>query len=126
VKPIQPLLVGVFLTLLVVYLKWFRTRVADRLIVCFLAVLGVTLICYPELSIAAAHWIGVGRGADLMFYLAHLAVGFAFLVQYSRVRVLQQRLTELARDIALERAEYRVAAPTTRPRTEPDKWPRAA
>jgi small membrane protein len=105
VRLIQPLLVVLFLALVLVYFKRFRTRLTDRLIVGFLAFLGVTLICYPELSVGAAHWIGVGRGVDLVFYLAHLGVGYALLILYSRLRVLQERLTEMARDITLERAE---------------------
>jgi small membrane protein len=101
-RPIQPLLLGLFLALVIVYFRRFRTRLSDRAIIGLLAISGVTLICYPELAVAAAHLLGVGRGVDLLLYVGYLVVGYALLVQYSGLRRLNQRLTELTREIAVE------------------------
>jgi hypothetical protein len=104
VRPFQPLLLGLLL-LAVVYRERVRTRLTDRLLLALLALLGAALICCPGLAAGMADWVGLGRGVDLVFSLAHLAAGCTILGLYSRLRTLRQSLTELAREVALDKAE---------------------
>ncbi len=51
-----------------------------------------------------AHKVGVGRGTDLVLYLLVLAVSFFALNTYMRFRSLEQKVTDLARAVALQEA----------------------
>jgi small membrane protein len=62
------------------------------------------LITWPSASIEIASRLGIGRGADLIFYLAilgGLSVSFYF---YGRYRHLEILTTELVRQQAIDRA----------------------
>jgi hypothetical protein len=63
------------------------------------------MIAAPDWTNDVAHWVGVGRGVDLFFYLAILGFSFATLILYSKIRDLDESLTRLVRAIAIERAE---------------------
>jgi small membrane protein len=63
-------------------------------------------IAVPKLTIFLADAVGIGRGADLVFYLAILGgvnVSFYF---YQRNRHLENLLTELIRREAIRGAEF--------------------
>jgi hypothetical protein len=70
---------------------------------------GVVAVMFPDVLQAAADAVGVTRGADLMLY--GLALAFIYLVGSSSVRFREQesRLVLLARQVALNEAEYRLA-----------------
>jgi hypothetical protein len=67
----------------------------------------------PDLTQRAAHWLGIGRGADLLIYLTALAVlACLFLILYVH-RLLRLQITALTRQIALgqlEEEQKRLAA----------------
>jgi hypothetical protein len=52
-----------------------------------------------------AHLVGVGRGADLVLYALVVAFTFSVVNFYLRQRELKQRITQLARAVALREAE---------------------
>ena len=58
-------------------------------------------IAVPDLPGLAARALGIGRGADLVFYLAILAGLVACRYFYNRYRRLENVVTELARAIAI-------------------------
>lgn len=58
-------------------------------------------IARPEITIAAARLLGVGRGADLVLYVAILGMLTGFFLLYVRFRKLEQDLTRLVRHLAL-------------------------
>jgi hypothetical protein len=65
---------------------------------------GAVVIAQPKATAVVAGWLGIGRGADLVFYLAilgGLAVSFYF---YQRCRQLEILVTELARRTAIDGA----------------------
>ncbi len=84
----------------VLYFAAFRSRLWDRLLVLLLAVAGTYLILDPDQSTLIAHKLGVGRGADLVFYIAIVGMGFVELLLFSQVRQLEDRLTRLTRATA--------------------------
>jgi hypothetical protein len=62
------------------------------------------LIAWPDAVTWVANALGIGRGADLVFYLFVLAfLGGAFYF-YSRVVRLQRQITQLVRHLALQDA----------------------
>jgi hypothetical protein len=102
--PIQPILVA-FLLAAAIFCIWsLRVRVVTRTVVVVLAATGTVFVLRPELTGSIAHTLGVGRGADLMFYLFSLACIYAFLIMYVRYRELRRDLTKLTRSIAIEHA----------------------
>lgn len=103
--PIQILLVIASITILLFYFNRLRTRLWDRVLFTLLAVVAVVMVIQPEWANAVAHFLGVGRGADLVVYLGISGLAFLWLGLYSRQRELDVRLTELARRLAMLEAE---------------------
>lgn len=67
--------------------------------------LGVgTAIAYPRLTVLVAHVLGIGRGADLVFYCAILMTLVGFFLVYLRLRRLEANVTKIVRHIALKEA----------------------
>lgn len=69
-----------------------------------------TLVLFPQLAMGAARIVGIGRGADLVFYCNVLATFSGFFYFYLRQRALQQQITVVVRELAIAQA----AAPELR------------
>ena len=104
-RPVQFLLMILVGGVLALYFRRLRSGVIDRLIVIALALVGAAMILAPDWTSTVANFLGVGRGVDLFFYLAIVGFAFAGLVLYSKLRDLDEKLTELVRTIAIERSE---------------------
>lgn len=59
----------------------------------------------PNILVRAAHFLGIGRGADLVLYLAVIFGFAAFFITYLRFRRVDEQLTTLVRHIAIRDAE---------------------
>lgn len=103
--PIQIILVAIAVVLVAFYFRRLRTRLLDRAIFFVFGILAVVLVLQPEWANEIAHRLGVGRGADLLVYVGFSALAFLWLGLYSRQREMDERLTELARKMALLGAE---------------------
>ncbi len=103
--PIQLLLILFSVVIVVFYFNRLRTRLFDRLIFFLLAMAAIVLIAQPDLATDVAHFLGVGRGADLVVYLGLSGLAFLWLGLYSRQREMDVRLTELARRMAVLEGE---------------------
>ena len=75
-------------------------------------VIGVLFVSFAILSILLpaglnriAHFLGVGRGADLLLYLLTLSFIFVFFAQYVNSKQEQRRFVQLARKVALLETE---------------------
>ena len=70
------------------------------------AILATAVICilFPEWTNVIARKLGVGRGADLIFYLCILLFYFILLKLYARLRKLEEQITTLIRNDALRGA----------------------
>lgn len=81
-----------------------RHQAIRRVLLVLFALATATMILLPGVSSWAAGIVGVGRGADLLFY--SVTVGFAcFLAAYyGRMRALNRQITALTRELALVRA----------------------
>lgn len=63
-------------------------------------------IALPGLTIRVAKMLGIGRGADLVFYLAILGGVSVCFYFYQRSRRLENLITELVRREAVRTAEF--------------------
>jgi hypothetical protein len=106
---IQPILLLLLLCGALVYFTRFRSRLGDRTVVIVLLLGASVLVALPELTTRLAHRVGVGRGADLIIYLALLGYGFIVLVLISKIRSLETSIVDLARAIALAHARVPAA-----------------
>ena len=95
---------GVILIGVYMYVR-LRSTVLDVLLIGIFIIAGTLLVLFPEYSNKIAHWAGVGRGADLLFYLSILFLFFLILKLYSRLRKMEQNFTEIVRNKSLEDAE---------------------
>ena len=106
---IQVVLVVAALLWLARYLVRLRTTGGTRLVAVLVAAFGILLVVFPDLSVRLARLFGVTRGVDLVIYLMLVAFGFLWLHQAGRLRELESRLTELTRQVALDRTADRTA-----------------
>jgi len=104
---IQGLLIAA-VALLLVYLFRSRRSAQSRAWVkvgYVLFVVGaVYAIVRPNDTTVVAHWLGIGRGADLLLYALVIAFLFTTISAYMRFKDLELRYAQLARAVALEGA----------------------
>jgi len=110
------LLVGLAATGWLIFLR--RNRLPIHIMTVFgLLVAGGAAVIFPEMTQKVAELVGVGRGADLVTYIAIVAVMFVLLHYYTKFVELQRQVTELTREIAILRTEVdRVAPPAPEPK----------
>ena len=69
---------GVILIGAYMYVR-LRSTLFDVFLIGFFILSGTLLVLFPEYSNKIAHWAGVGRGADLLFYLSILFLFFLIM-----------------------------------------------
>lgn len=69
------------------------------------SVCGIFFVWNPEFSNELAAALGVGRGADMIFYSAIPIAGAFILGVYVRIQEQHEMITELVRNIAINDAE---------------------
>jgi hypothetical protein len=62
------------------------------------------LVVFPDVSTWIANKVGIGRGVDLLFYFAHLFFLFIAVAMWRRLITLNDAVTRLAREIAINKA----------------------
>ena len=70
-----------------------------------------TAIAMPGLTMDIAHLLGIGRGADLVFYCAILAMMVGFFFLFARLRRLEEDMTRLVRHLAIRDAAEPPSSP---------------
>ena len=66
---------------------------------------GAVAVVSPGLADKAARLVGVGRGADLIEYIAVVVVMFVLMHYYTKFVELQAQVTHLTRELAIMRGE---------------------
>jgi small membrane protein len=124
-RPVQFILALMVLVIVVVYFSKFRSRAFDRVLVLFLAMLGLSMVIAPDWTNRAANLVGVGRGADLFIYLSIMSFSFVSLLFYSKMRDLEATITEMARAVAIKGAvPLRETEGEQSPPVDPDQAPK--
>lgn len=101
---IQVLLISGVALIVVYYAFQFRNALVDLLALLVLSGAGIFFILFPGYTNDIAHWLGVGRGADLLFYCCILLFLFIIIKLFARIRKLEKQLTDLVRSNALRGA----------------------
>lgn len=83
------------------YVFRLRTAARDRITYLALAAGGTVLILDPQLTNRIAAHVGIGRGADLMFYFFIMFCLFHFATTGATIRRLQREVTVLTQHQAL-------------------------
>ena len=109
------LLTGLAATGWLIFLR--RNRLPFHIMTVFgLLIAGGVAVIFPDVTQRVAELVGVGRGADLVAYLAIVVVMFVLLHYYTKFVELQRQVTELTRELAILRTEVdRIAPPEPEP-----------
>jgi len=103
-RPVQFILIVLLGLGTYLYFSRLRSGLLDRVMVLLFAALGTLMAIVPDFTTRVANLVGVGRGVDLFFYLSILGLAFMCLLLYSRIRQLESSITELARALAIKKA----------------------
>jgi hypothetical protein len=79
-----------------------RRSALRRLFVLFFFGAGILFILDPDLSTRIANLVGIGRGADLIFYVSTLFLFFLCFNYYLHFRSLEEQLTHVVREMAVQ------------------------
>lgn len=101
-KEIQPVLLAGVAFIFLYFIVWMKKRLLDIIMLVLMIGAAVLFILWPDLTTIIAKKVGVGRGADLVFYVSILIFWFVILKLYSRIRRLEQLFTTIIRNDALK------------------------
>jgi hypothetical protein len=88
----------------VYYFIRLRNSIFDIVLLIAMIATAIFFVLSPGSANDLAHWLGVGRGADLVFYTSILIFWFIILKLYARIRRLEQTITQIVRKEAIDRA----------------------
>lgn len=101
---IQLILITGIIVLCLYFVFRLRSAFIDLLIVFAFTGLSIFFILMPAYTNIIAGILGVGRGADLLFYICILFFLFIVLKLFSKIRKLEQDITKLTREISIKEA----------------------
>ena len=85
------------------FLVLTRKSALQRLFVVAFFGIGIAFILQPDWTTELAALVGIGRGADLVFYVSTLFLFFLCFNFYLRFRLIEEKHTSLVRELALLR-----------------------
>jgi small membrane protein len=103
---IQILLIGGVVAIFLYYVFRLRNALIDLLALAAFAGLAIFFILFPDYTNTIASKLGVGRGADLLFYLCILLFIFIIVKLFARIRRLEKMLTDHVRQTAKSDVKY--------------------
>jgi small membrane protein len=101
---IQILLIGGVIVIFLYYLSRFRSAFFDLLALFIFSGFAVFFILFPEYTNDIAKKLGVGRGADLLFYICILFFLFIIIKLFARIRRMEKIITDLVRQQSIKDA----------------------
>jgi hypothetical protein len=89
------------------YFRFQSGDIGTHALLGWLAFWTLASICvfWPGLTQKFANIVGVGRGADAVFYLGLIALSYSYFRLYLRLCRTEHQLTLLVRELALKQAE---------------------
>ena len=100
------LITGLLLSLSYGIIQRQKSRLLSNAI-SLVSVLGMFFVAFPERTTQLAHFVGVGRGADLILYCWLVISIIASMHLHIQILQLQELMTEVAREIALQAVRQR-------------------
>jgi len=95
---------GIIIIAIYMYLR-LRSTIFDLILIFLFLVTGIIFVIFNEITDKIAHFLGISRGADMIFYLGILFLFFLILKLYSRLRRVEENLTELVRKRSIDEME---------------------
>lgn len=80
-----------------------RGRASKRVVLLGFGLLIVLTLLFPEVTTRVAELVGVGRGADLVFYLTSIGLIFLAALTYISHRRSEERIAEIVSEQAASR-----------------------
>lgn len=108
--PFKFVFAGLTFGCMLYFLVLTRKSALQRLFVVAFFGTGFVFILQPDWSTRLALRVGIGRGADLIFYVSTLFLFFICFNFYIRFRAVEERQTRLVRELALLRPHQEEAA----------------
>ncbi len=109
----QVLFAAATVAIMFYFLVLTRRSAFQRLFVLAFFGVGTLLILVPDATTNIAHFLGVGRGADLVFYVSLLFLFVACFHFYLRFKRTEEQITLLTRELALVAPVQRERSPPT-------------
>ena len=101
---IQILLITGVTLLTIYFFVRLHNSILDILLLIAMVIGAMVFILFPDTSNRIANKLGVGRGADLVFYFSIVIFWFVILKLYVRIRKLEKIVTDVVRKDALDEA----------------------
>ncbi len=101
---LQVILVIVLCLLIVGFLRsrsTSRTKAYKKILLVLFVLCAIVVVIFPDITTTAAHFLGIGRGADLLLYGLTVVVIFMLLNNYIKDREEQRRFVSLSRKVAI-------------------------
>lgn len=102
---IQALLIGGVVLIFTYYLSRIRSAFFDLIALFIFSGLAIFFILFPEYTNIIANKLGVGRGADLLFYVCILFFLFIIIKLFARIRRMEKIITDLVRQQSIKDAK---------------------
>ncbi|MGC4036027.1 MAG: DUF2304 domain-containing protein [Chitinophagaceae bacterium] len=99
------LIVGILLLFVYSYTR-LRSSYFDAFLIILFAAIEIFFVFFPDYTTVIAHYLGVGRGVDMIFYLAILFFAFICMKLYHKVRKLEQTITNIIREKGIKNAAF--------------------
>lgn len=93
-----------------------RHRAGRRIVTLTFVIFAIVSIAVPAVISRIAHFVGVGRGTDLLLYVLVIAFLLQILSSFRRNAALERQITRLARRIAIDNTPD--PAPSAQPARE--------
>lgn len=91
------ILITISILLLLVLINRSRAILFERMLFLLITLGGVYFVIFPESASSIAKMVGIGRGADLVFYLFIIFSWFWFTSTSAKMRRTDRKLTEMVR-----------------------------
>jgi hypothetical protein len=104
--PVQPILIAFLVAVVLFYFFRLRSRGADGLIILLCFGCASLMVMRPDIATRIANLVGVGRGADLIFYLSVPGLLMMIFLLFARTRELNSKLTIVVREYAIRDARF--------------------
>ncbi len=102
---IQIVLIMAVVLVAIYFLARQHNSMLDLLLLLSMVTTALIFIFFPGITNNMAHKLGVGRGADLVFYLSIIIFWFVIIKLYIRIRKLEKIVTDVLRKDALDEAD---------------------
>ena len=101
----NPFQIIFLILILIIFFTVTRSKVLifERVFTVIVILGGIVFLIYPNLTTRIANLVGIGRGADLIFYVFIIYGVFWFSVLSTRFRHGDRKLTKIVRALAISK-----------------------